>query len=452
MRLVRWKCSPPQRNLRHCWVMRALLALLAVADALQAGAPGAVRTRLPALSVRAQAPVELAEGEWGSAPIAAAGPESAEGLMQRVLEWLPDMLVNLEVEVALTDEPTDVEAHATKTEGAAEEDPDPEDLEFVAVGRPWLHTAAFHLATGATPAELGAAVWAEAEGAAFLRQDGGGGGLRGRCKSAAGRGDDRAPIVHLACLRGWGVPTFPEALLRPPRSLRGAVAPQAALRPPVLPLCFHPVLTLCPTGCSCSCRSSRPTSRSSSRSAPPSPPPRGKPTGSYERPAPGPRPPPSTLSASAPAPPSAPFGWHAWRLRLWSLWARPSTSPRSQARDQRRATSTGVPPQRQDGGAALPRGALPVLHRLARSVRGRKPGGRFQVMPTCGNLGSLESPQDAGVRASCVASAPPPLAWYGCSNRVYSPNRSCVRKLFRDSPRSLRRFRRVSGRSPRRYS
>lgn len=206
-------------------VVRALLAFLAVADALQAGAPGVVRTRLPALSVRAQAPVELAEGDWGSAPIAAAGPESAEGLMQRVLEWLPDMLVNLEVEVALTDEPTDVEAHATKTagktEGAAEEDPDPEDLEFVAVGRPWLHTAAFHLATGATPAELGAAVWAEAEGAAFLRQGGGGGGLRGRCKSAAGRGDDRAPIVHLACLRGWGMPTFPEALLRPPRSLRG---------------------------------------------------------------------------------------------------------------------------------------------------------------------------------------------------------------------------------------
>jgi hypothetical protein len=176
--------------------MRALIAFLAVAHALQAGAPGAVRTRLPALSVRAQAPVELTEGEWGSAPIAAAGPESAEGLMQRVLEWLPDMLVNLEVAVALTDDPTDVDAHA------AEADPDPEDDEFVAVGRPWLHTAAFHLATGATPAELGAAVWAEAEGAAFLRQGGVGGGLRGRCKSAAGRGDDRALIVHPACLRG----------------------------------------------------------------------------------------------------------------------------------------------------------------------------------------------------------------------------------------------------------
>ena len=162
--------------------LRALLTFLAAADALQAGAPGAMRTRLPALSVRAQMPAELVEGEWGSAPIAAAGPESAEGLMQRVLEWLPDMLVNLEVEVALTDEPTDVEAHATKTEGAAEEDPDPEDLEFVAVGRPWLHTEGFHLATGATPAELGLAVWAEAEGSAFLRPGGRGGGLRGRCK------------------------------------------------------------------------------------------------------------------------------------------------------------------------------------------------------------------------------------------------------------------------------
>ena len=74
--------------------LRALLTFLVVADALQAGAPGAMRTRLPALSVRAQVPVELAEGEWGSAPIAAAGQESAEGLMQRVLEWLPDKRVN----------------------------------------------------------------------------------------------------------------------------------------------------------------------------------------------------------------------------------------------------------------------------------------------------------------------------------------------------------------------
>ena len=102
--------------------------------------------------------------------------------MQRVLEWLPDMLVNLEVQMALTDNPKDVEAHAIETA----EDPDPEDFEFVKVGRPWLHTEAFHLATGATTAELGAAVWAKAEGAAFLQQGAGGGGLGGRCKSAAG--------------------------------------------------------------------------------------------------------------------------------------------------------------------------------------------------------------------------------------------------------------------------
>ena len=106
---------------------------------------------------------------------------------------------------------------------------------------------------------------------------------------------------------------------------------------------------------------------------------------------------PGRASASAPPPPSAlhpqrlrpSSTWRAVRvacLRPWSLWSRPSISPRSQARDQRRATSTRVPPQRQGGGAALPRGAIPVLHRLARSVRGRKPGGRFQVMPTCGNL------------------------------------------------------------------
>lgn len=174
----------------------------------------------------------------------------------------------------------------------------------------------------------------------------------------------------------------------------------------------HPASTLCPAGCSCSCRSSRPTSRSSSRWAPPSPPPRGTPAGfkstdrqtnarpksAGARAAPPPplrlHPPPSALSASAPAPPDAPFGWHAWHLRLWSRWSHPldlhlhlpsispRSPPRSQARDQRRATSTGVPPQRQGGGAALPRGALPVLHRLARSVRGRKPGGRVQVMPT----------------------------------------------------------------------
>ena len=226
--------------------LRALLTFLVVADALQAGAPGAMRTRLPALSVRAQVPVELAEGEWGSAPIAAAGQESAEGLMQRVLEWLPDMLVNLEVQMALTDNPKDVEAHAIETA----EDPDPEDFEFVKVGRPWLHTEAFHLATGATTAELGAAVWAKAEGAAFLQQGAGGGGLGGRCKSAAGCASrQRAISAHPACLRGWGVPTFPEASLRPPRSPRRALVSErpraeetllaACFRSAQLPPCVH---------------------------------------------------------------------------------------------------------------------------------------------------------------------------------------------------------------------
>ena len=227
--------------------LRALLAFLVVADALQAGAPGAMRTRLPALSVRAQVPVELAEGEWGSAPIAAAGQESAEGLMQRVLEWLPDMLVNLEVQMALTDNPKDVEAHAIETA----EDPDPEDFEFVKVGRPWLHTEAFHLATGATTAELGAAVWAKAEGAAFLQQGAGGGGLGGRCKSAAGASRQRAISAHPACLRGWGVPPFPEASLRPPRSPRRALVPErpqaeetllaACFRSALLPPCVQPL-------------------------------------------------------------------------------------------------------------------------------------------------------------------------------------------------------------------
>ena len=77
----------------------------------------------------------------------------------------------------------------------------------------------------------------------------------------------------------------------------------------LLPLCFHPASTLCPTGCSCSCRSSRPTSRSSSRWAQPSPPPRGKPAGPYERSAPGPR--LRLSSASAPRP---------QRLRPSSTW------------------------------------------------------------------------------------------------------------------------------------
>ena len=89
--------------------LRALLTFLVVADALRAKR-SVTRTRLPAL-VRAQVPVELAEGEWGSAPIAAAG-QSRQSLLQRVLEWLPDMLVNLEVQMALTDNPKDVEAHA----------------------------------------------------------------------------------------------------------------------------------------------------------------------------------------------------------------------------------------------------------------------------------------------------------------------------------------------------
>lgn len=155
----------------------------------------------------------------------------------------------------------------------------------------------------------------------------------------------------------------------------------------LLPLCFHPASTLCPTGCSCSCRSSTPTSRSSSRWAPPSPPPHGKPAWSHGGPVP--RPQLSSASALRPQqpPPGAPSGWRTCHLPLWSPWSRPYLPlisldlPRSQARDQRRATSTGVPPQRQGGGAALPRGALPVLPRLARSVRERKPGGRVPVIP-----------------------------------------------------------------------
>ena len=210
------------------------------------------------------------------------------------------------------------------------------------------------------------------------------------------------------------MPTSPEASLRPPSSLRGRLGAglRAASGRGDFP-CFHPAFTLCPAGCSCSCRSSRPTSRSSSRWAPPSPPPRGTPAGfkstdrqtnarpksAGARAAPPPQlrlcPPPSApppqlhlARRSGGMPGTCVYGRdgrtpsisHQSPLYLPSI--SPRSPPRSQARDQRRATSTGVPPQRQGGGAALPRGALPVLHRLARSVRGRKPGGRVQVMPT----------------------------------------------------------------------
>ena len=95
--------------------------------------------------------------------------------MQRVLEWLPDMLVGLEIACELTD---DEEA---STEGLCEkltgEGDDPDDMEFVMIGRPWLHTAAFQLATGSTLSAVGEEVWGHASGSDFLAPGGGGGGL-----------------------------------------------------------------------------------------------------------------------------------------------------------------------------------------------------------------------------------------------------------------------------------
>ena len=48
---------------------------------------------------------------------------------------------------------------------------------FVRIGRPWLHTEAFNLATGVTPSALGTAMWDHASGSAFLAPGAGGGGL-----------------------------------------------------------------------------------------------------------------------------------------------------------------------------------------------------------------------------------------------------------------------------------
>ena len=213
------------------------------------------------------------------------------------------------------------------------------------------------------------------------------------------------------------MPSFPEALLRPLRSLRGrrgaglraapgrgdfpCFQPASAL----LPLCFRSASTLLPPFAPQAARARAAArgrlralraggrSRLRRRAASPQGHMNGRRPGRASASA---LPPPPALSASAPAPPGAPFGWHAWHLRLWSLWSRPSISPQSQARYQRRAASTGVPPQRQGGGAALPCGALPVLRRLARSVRGRKPGRRVQVMPSCRRWGSNHG--FAGVR------------------------------------------------------
>ena len=170
-----------------------LLALATMVNAMQVG-PCLRHPRLPERSLIAAqaAPAELSAADWRAVPIAAAATDSAESLMQEVLEWLPNMLQNLNVDCALTDDASDVAAYAAEELAAKveakmaadlsgkEEEEDEADVlddDFVNVGRPWLHTAAFELATGAQAGDLGSAVWSQATDAAFLREGGGGGGL-----------------------------------------------------------------------------------------------------------------------------------------------------------------------------------------------------------------------------------------------------------------------------------
>ena len=164
------------------------------------------------------------------------------------------------------------------------------------------------------------------------------------------------------------MPTFPEASLRPPRSLRGrwsqrglrprrlCVQPASALLPPCVHPLPHRLLVLVPqldadfalfeqvgAAVSAAARQARMVTWRPGATA--------------------------AAQLRLRPPPSATSTWRAVRVAYLppaSMVAMvaplsPSISldlPRSQARDQRRATSTGVPPQCKGGGAALPRGRL----------------------------------------------------------------------------------------------
>lgn len=160
-------------------LITSLALLLLSTDALRPH-PSTLMRRAATRSttLRASAvPLELSEANWASSPTPAAGSESADALMQRVLEWLPDMLVGLEIACApMDDEQASAEQLCEKlTTGEGDDDPD--DMEFVTIGRPWLHTAAFQLATGSTLSAVGEEVWSHASSSDFLAPDAGGGGL-----------------------------------------------------------------------------------------------------------------------------------------------------------------------------------------------------------------------------------------------------------------------------------
>ena len=166
-----------------------VVAFLAVSAVRSLHLPPLARPPLRARLLHACLPAELSQ-EWSTAPVAPAGSSSGEDLMAIVLTWLPEMLQGLDVvcgELAGSADAADAALTAEELlcaqmlgknvlnggEEAAEE----EDDEFVTVGRPWLHTNAFQLATGTTPAALGQAVWEHATSAGFLAPGGGGGGL-----------------------------------------------------------------------------------------------------------------------------------------------------------------------------------------------------------------------------------------------------------------------------------
>ena len=159
----------------------SLALLLLSADALRPHPatrlrPVATRSPITLRALASALPLELSEATWAASPTESAGSEAAEALMQRVLEWLPDMLVGLEIACApMDDEEASAEDLCEKLTTGEGDDAD--DMEFVTIGRPWLHTAAFQLATGSTLSAVGEEVWGHVSSSDFLAPDAGGGGL-----------------------------------------------------------------------------------------------------------------------------------------------------------------------------------------------------------------------------------------------------------------------------------
>ncbi|KAL1521608.1 hypothetical protein AB1Y20_021267 [Prymnesium parvum] len=103
----------------------------------------------------AKVPRSLLNGEWALPP--ALDERDGQALMERVLSWLPGMLVALD----LGEDPDEGEE--------AEE----RDSEFVDTARPWLHTKAFGVIKAPSQPEIAGELWEEMLGAQFLKEEGG---------------------------------------------------------------------------------------------------------------------------------------------------------------------------------------------------------------------------------------------------------------------------------------